>query len=265
TTRDNLLAQHRAINAEGIEVTYADNSVRFEGDSDGDYSSSLNLSSAQLSSFEVCLDRQGGYDRIVSLKLTSTAGSTISHGPRDGSCTTHSLSGDLFGIFGSGGNGHLKSIGFDTGTAVTLGQPEGFEITAAYNTSKCMYKQSSGWSNGNRLVIGDCGSDASGGNRWTYEESTGYLRAVQDPSKCIHKKDGNWNNGNVIHVWDCSAGSTGTNKSWNYNPSNGYISARHNTGKCLHKKNANWSNGNPIHLWNCSAGPTGTNKSWNLD
>ncbi|MEM9596511.1 MAG: hypothetical protein AAGD06_19745 [Acidobacteriota bacterium] len=248
----------------GIEVTYADNSVHFEGTSEGSYTSSLNLSSAQLSSVEVCLDRHNGHDRVVYLKLTSTAGATISHGPREGTCNTYSLTGDLFGIFGSAGNGHLKSIGFDTGAAVTLGQSQGLEITAAHNPSKCIYKQSSGWANGNGLVIGDCGSDASGGNRWIYEESTGYLRAVQNPDMCIHKKYGNWDNGNPIHVWSCSAGPD-VNKSWNYDASTGYISARHTTGKCLHKKyGSHWNNGNPIHLWDCSAGPA-HNKSWSLD
>ncbi|MEM6795984.1 MAG: hypothetical protein AAF725_18560 [Acidobacteriota bacterium] len=249
-----------------IEVTYAGGLTYTQGDSDGSYTSALNLSgSNRLSSVEYCLDRVSGDNRIVHLELTNTSGSTISYGPKDGTCSTVTFDRELYSIYGTWGDGALKSLGFDTGSAELLGQDEGFEIKAAYNTSKCMYKQNSGWSNGNRLVLGDCGSDSSGGNRWTYEASTGLIRAVQDPSKCIHKKDANWNNGNVIHVWNCSSDPSGLNKTWDFNPSNGRISARGNSGKCIHKKfGNNWDNGNPIHLWNCGSGAE-ANKSWDLD
>ncbi|MEM1182184.1 MAG: hypothetical protein AAGM22_27800 [Acidobacteriota bacterium] len=248
----------------GIELTYSDGSVVYQGDDDGDFTGSLNLGgSTQLTGARVCAGTNSGTDRLFYIELTASNGSSIEYGPEQGNCTNLSLSGDFLGIFGTYGDGHLKAIGFYTGSTQVFETTPGYEISGSYNSAKCIYKASSGWSNGIALQIRDCGTDATGDNEWIYESSTGYIRAANNQNMCIHKKNGNWDNGNPIHVWSCSAGSA-ANKSWNYDSASGRISARNNSSKCIHKKYANWNNGNPIHLWDCSAG-SNANKSWNLD
>ncbi|MEO1370712.1 MAG: hypothetical protein AAFX50_26310, partial [Acidobacteriota bacterium] len=124
----------------GIELTYSDGSVIYQGDADGSYSSSLNLSGTQLTSARVCFGRHSGKDRISFIALAAGNGASIGYGTEQGTCTDLSLAGDFHGIFGTEGDGHLKAIGFYTGTTERFSVATGFEISARSNSAKCIYK-----------------------------------------------------------------------------------------------------------------------------
>jgi hypothetical protein len=175
-----------------------------------------------LTSANLCSGTYQGHSRIFSVSLSTNWNRSLSGGSTTSNCTTYTAPSG-WAIVGFHGRSvdEVDKLGVVYAPAVSNAVPA---VTATRIINKqsglCMDIDQANTANGSNVAQWTC----NGGQNqlWSYDETSGLIRSMQDPHYCLDNSGSYTNNANIM-LWACTGNS---NQRFNFDPASGQIMMR---------------------------------------
>ncbi|MBV8634800.1 MAG: ricin-type beta-trefoil lectin domain protein [Burkholderiaceae bacterium] len=205
-----------------VELALSNGDVFSHGGSGGSLHSMQLGSGEYLSSVNLCSGQYHGDTRIFSIDFATSAGRHLAGGTGTSSCTTYNAPAgwQIVGFHGRSGD-EVDKLGviYAPLSSATPDIPQPLRIVNA-SSGMCMDVSQAAMANGTIVDQWSCNGGAN--QQWSYDDSTGLIRSVQDPHYCLDHGS-TYADGAQLMIWTCSGNY---NQRFKFNASNGTISMR---------------------------------------
>jgi endonuclease/exonuclease/phosphatase family metal-dependent hydrolase len=175
-----------------------------------------------LASAHLCADKHNGTTRIFSIRFETSEGRSISGGTSTSDCVTYSApeGWQIVAFHGRSGD-EIDKLGV-VYAPITHMLPASVAPIQIVNqhSGHCLDIDNAIMADGSNLIQWFCHGGAN--QRWSYDETSGLIRSMQDPRYCLDNSGG-YDGGAKVIIQSCNGSS---NQRFKFDPATGKIAMR---------------------------------------
>ncbi len=238
--------------------TVLSNGYPFGHGSTGGHEQTLTLETGEyLTSAHFCSGKENGSTRIFYAQFHTSYGRSLAGGSSTSNCVTYTAPNgwQIVAFHGRSGN-EVDKLGV-VYAPITNAVPVAATPMQIVNrgSEQCLDIDHAITADGRNIIQWPC----SGGSnqRWSYDETSGLIRSMQNPHYCLDNS-GSYANGANIILRSCNGNS---NQRFKFDPETGKIAIRNNPAQVIDASGASADAGASIVTW---AFWGGNNQRWNM-
>jgi hypothetical protein len=238
--------------------TVLSNGYPFGHGNTGGHEQTLTLETGEyLTSANFCSGKENGSTRIFYAQFHTSYGRSLAGGSSTSNCVTYTAPNgwQIVAFHGRSGN-EVDKLGV-VYAPITNAVPVAATPMQIVNrgSEQCLDIDHAITADGRNIIQWPC----SGGSnqRWSYDETSGLIRSMQDPHYCLDNS-GSYANGANIILRSCNGNS---NQRFKFDPATGKIAMRNNPAQVIDASGASADAGASIVTWDFWGG---NNQRWNM-
>jgi endonuclease/exonuclease/phosphatase family metal-dependent hydrolase len=192
------------------------------GGTGGDEQTLILATGEYLTSAHLCAGKHNGTTRIFSARFETSDGRSLSGGTSTSDCVTYSAPDgwQIVAFHGRSGD-EIDKLGavYAPITPIVQAPATPMQIVNQHS-GQCLDIDHAVTADGSNVIQGLCNGGAN--QRWSYDETSGLIRSMQDPHYCLDNS-GSYADGANIILWSCNGNS---NQRFKFDPATGKIAMR---------------------------------------
>lgn len=192
------------------------------GGTAGDEQTLMLANGEYLTSAYLCSGKHNGTTRVFYAQFDTNAGRSLAGGSTTSDCVTYTApSGWQIVAFHGRSADEVDKLGV-VYAPITGSVPPAAAAVQFINrrSGQCLDISQGNAANGTNVMQWPCNGGAN--QRWSYDETSGLIRSMQDPHYCLDNS-GTYADGANIMIWSCNGNS---NQRFKFDPATGKIALR---------------------------------------
>jgi hypothetical protein len=212
-----------------VETVLANGYPFGHGGSGGDEQTLTLASGEYLTTAHLCAGQYNNHTRIFFARFQTSDGRSLAGGTPTSDCVTYTApSGWQIVAFHGRSGDEIDKLGL-VYAPVTRTVPAAATPMQIVNqrSAQCLDIDHAITADGSNVIQWPCNGGSN--QRWSYDNTSGLIRSMQDPHYCLDNS-GNYDNGANIMIWSCNGNS---NQRFTFDPTTGKIAMRNTPAQVI--------------------------------
>jgi hypothetical protein len=199
------------------------------GGSGGDEQTLILASGEYLTSAHLCSDKYKAHTRLFFAQFTTSDGRSLAGGTPTSDCVTYTApSGWQIVAFHGRAGDEVDKLGVVYAPIPATAPPTVKPVQIVnLGSAQCLDIDHAITTDGSNVIQWHCNGEDN--QRWSYDDTSGLIRSMQDPHYCLDNS-GSYDNGANIIIWSCNGNS---NQRFKFDPETGRIAMRNSPNQVI--------------------------------